>query len=454
MRKLIKSIRWFNTSIGKETFSILIVLLVLLPNLDAQKLDSTFFKQIIHLDCYKSDSLEIFADQLLTYEGSDSLYVLACMRMGTFLHRTKKYNKRVAFTTQLLKRKDLVKDLSFYSKSYGSLGGTYFRLKKNALCFTAFSKAVIGLRQLKDSVSLVKLYTNISSVHTALGNSRAALDTLKAIEPMVVNSEKVMEASGYYFLTALKSAYSRLNDFETSVQYSKKALKLTEIHSEQWCDVMCSIALHYSTENVDSAAHYLNQLLAYKGLNEYPREYQKAHLIQMTRMIRKGQFKDAEKLLLHLIDFGKKNNYELEEDYIHQKKALIKKHKKEYSAAMFHFKKSYELYQKNNGTTDFEYINSLVVGYLESKLANDKDTTASKFLDIYFANTEKLRNKIVEEELEDFKVQFNTKEKERENELLQQQKSLLEKNNSLQRWLLLLGGLLVSNPEMCPHIKG
>jgi len=425
--------------------SVIICLTVLISKSDAQTMDSTFFKKVITMD-HRSDSLEIIVDQLLNYTGSDSLYRSACFEVCRKLNGVKKYEQGVSFVKKMMRTEYFAADENFHGKMNYFLAWFYFRLRQDAPCLSASTEAIAKLRATKDTALLVMAYSNAAIYHSVQGEIRTALDTLRSGEPILYGSEAAMKKSGFFYFKALHSAYFKLNDFETAVEYGKKALRLSAFQSRLWNNSMYSIALSYSTINKDSSKFYMDQLIASEELKNYPNQYQSAHKLKLNELIESNQVSEAEDLLLHLVDYGKENKYELDEHVISQKMALIKYQMKDYLAASQHYKNAFDAFNKDSQDRGAggNFENGLLVGYLKSKFNSQRDTTSVNYLNRVIENEEKIRETIVADELEDFKVQFNTNEKERENELLKNQKSLLEKNNTLQRMFLFGSILLIS----------
>jgi len=342
----------------------------------------------------QSPKLDSLSDVLLQYNGQDSLYKQVCLKMAYKLRLAKKYEQSVQFVNQLLEREALQKDSKHYGQLNASLGSAYFRLKQDSLCFAAYSKAIDGFRTIKDTVSLIKMYANAATINSSLGNFRTALDSLKVAEPLIYKCKEAMKVSGVFFMGALKTTYSRLKDDRAALYYSFKMLDLCEYGTRTWRHSMINVAKNYSYLKNDSADIYIEQLIAFDELPKYPSNYKEIHELKISRLVNQGKVEQAEQLLLSLSDYAKQKKDPIDDDVFYQKMAMIHKKKKDYFSAMNYYKKAYQEYAKEV-SIDLDYTNGLVIGYLRSKFAHEKDSLANHLLTVLNDNNKKLREKVV-----------------------------------------------------------
>lgn len=405
-----------------------------------QTIDNDFFENVKKMEP-SSPKLDSIATILLDYDIVDTNFVKTVINVAVKYRKSKRYGKGVKFIERMLTNEALIDDPLVYAKLYDNKGGMHLYAGEDSLSLEAFSEAIRGFTEAKDTLRKVWMYGNVSVLHSSRGNLQIALDSLKNLEPLIQSSPRVEKEYGWSFYGGLRFVYYRMEDKKAALKYSKKMKSITNYPSDLWIRSTLNLADDYIAIENDSAGVFIDSLFNIPDLEKVTPFYSDILGLKIDRLIEHDRDAlSANNLLVNLENYCKQNICRIKEHQILNYKAKIAELKGRNRQAEKYFINAYDSYQNNN-VQDPYYSNSLLLKYFENKFSNHNDFTSVALLDTLEKNYTLLREDIIEQEVEAYRIEFESNKKELENQKLLAQQELKEAQIQKQNRML-AGGLI------------
>lgn len=415
-----------------------IALITIAKESTCQTIDNDFFESVQKIEV-TSPKVDSIASILLEYEKVDTNFIKTVINIAVKYRKSKRYTEGANFVDKMLLNKELVSDPLVYGKLYDNKAGMHMYLGEDSLSLDAFSRAIQGYTKAKDTLRMTWMYGNMSAIHSSRGNLRTALDTLKHLEPLILTSPRVEKKYGWSFYAGLRFVYYRMKNKAATLKYSKKMISITEYPSDRWLRSAYNLADDYIAMKNDSADIFIDSMLNVPNLEKLPDHYDYVLGIKIRRAINtEKDIRLAEDLLVKLQTYCNNNVCALKEHEILNYKAQISELKGLHKQAAQFFINAYDSYQ-NHTVNDPYYSNGLIHKYLENNFTSKNELQSIALLDSLEQNYTKLRKDITDQEVESYRVEFETTKKEMENKNLLVQKQLDKSVIEKQSTLLILG---------------
>lgn len=401
---------------------------------NCQTIDNDFFEKVQKLEV-TSPKVDSIASILLDYEKVDTNFVKTVINIAVKYRQSKRYTEGAAFIDKMLSNETLIADPLVYGKLYDNKAGMYMYRGEDSLSIDAFSHAIQGFTKAKDTLRLTWMYGNLSAIHSSRGNLQTALDSLKKLEPLILSSPSAEKKYGWSFYAGLRFVYYRMKNNNAALQYSKKMISITKYPSDLWLRSAYNLADDYIAMENDSADIFIDSMLNVPNLDKLPEHYDYVVGMKIRRAINtEKDIRLAEDLLLRLQTYCNNNVCALKKHEILNYKAQIAELKGLHTKAAQYYINAYNSYQ-NHTVNDPYYSNELIHKYFANNFSSNKDYNSVALLDTLEKNYTKLREDITKQEVEAYRVEFETSKKEMENKnlIVQQQldKSVIERQSTM-----------------------
>jgi two-component sensor histidine kinase/tetratricopeptide (TPR) repeat protein len=364
--------------------------------------------------------------------------ILANLQIAHLFARYKRYEESDSiFNLQAAKRP--------YMEAHPRILETYLNLKANSKsiafqfeeALTYFEECLPLQETIGDSVQLL---LDISQCYNRLSRKQEALDVLKTVEDHLDLVEAPFTVFNFYYVLA--GLYKNMEDYEASRLYLHKSLAVEGVKENMRVNAYYALGTYFPTsskgENADSGFFYLRKVIqSGQNASAVAKAYAYGGMVVLFSGL--GIIDSAEYYFRLYEEAGKPFKIEQQSGYF-MRKGSIAKAKKEWLKAKEYYEEASAIYLESENIAP-DYYASILVKINRAKIGNLGSDEVLVSFDSLISNLEQFRKNALAEEIEKWRISYETEEIENQAKLLEKDVALKEASLSRQRiaiWLIAL----------------
>jgi tetratricopeptide (TPR) repeat protein len=390
------------------------------------------------------DKAENYSEELLafstTHKNNNGIH-LAYMRLAIVEKSKGNYTKSIYFLKKSIQIAMLLEEQIPLARSYNNLGLLYLEIGEYLKSLDYHHQSKIIKDKLKDSLGIASSLNNIGLVHQNMENYDKSLTYFfKSLEIKKKLGLKNKLSSTY---NNIGTIYHILNDFNSALRNYNKSLELDSAQGNilSTPNTLTNIGLVYKDKKeYDKALYYYNRALVISSANNLNNNSATTNLLLGSLYFENGELKKAIVKYKKARDIFTQINSpkHLADVYYNVGKTYLKV--RDNTEALFNINKSIEF------SRPIKYYSKLADNYkalseVYSTLGNYQKSLESYRYSSFYKDS--VFNQDADKRLKRLIVEFETKEKEKEIEILSQDKKLKEIELSIKNYFIL--GLIVAS---------
>jgi len=381
--------------------------------------------------------------KLATEIGDDTGISKLSNNIGVVSYYQSDHSQALEYYTVSLETAVRLNDSLGISKSYNNFGVVYFAISAYEEAVQYYTLSYEIKEQFGDSVGMAKTKNNIGSVLYEQGNYAEALENYLVsldIKQKIGNREAQAQT-----IINIAAVYEQLNDYETTLAKYNEALEIYKKSDDQngIASAYSRIGSFYTkTKSYDKAADFFEKAILISKKTHNKKRLLQSMVNLADIYFEKRQFQGALEQYLLVLNLAKEARSFKKVITINTEIAKVYNKKNEPLKAIKYLRAAESV---SPNTLNIEQKRQIYQTYLISYLQLGQEESATKYLNLYQNAHDSLFSEQNAKLLSNMQVKYETKKKEKENELLTKDAKIYEQEKKVQksRMFFLYGGIAV-----------